>query len=120
MCENCEPISLVIKKFAEEKYCSNLYRKYMPAINTLNDFIKADVLELYAGDGPLETIPEYFDTSLDSSIVMHYFRCRNCGQFFTAGIYARGKPLMQVTEPPSQQRLNNLCGKEGVYFQDKG
>ena len=118
MCEQCEPVRRIIRKPKADRLRS-LFGEYRPAWEALGKYLEAGVIELYAGDGPWETIWDYFDTSWESSIVMHYFRCRTCGQFYVSGLFAKGEPMLDVIELPAAERLARLWGKEGSYFNGK-
>ena len=114
--KSCLSCGLLLTQMKE--ISSNSYRQYDLILQTLMELERKGVLELFAGDCPLEDT----DTILGAEqyyTVCQYIRCRSCGAIYFIGACIRGKPVYRKVENLQAENLDTkLWGRYGTYFSE--
>lgn len=112
--KSCLSCSLLLTQMKETS--SDSYRQYNRILQTLMELERKGVLELFAGDCPLEDT----DTILGAEqhyTVCQYMRCRSCGAIYFIGACIRGAPVYRKVENLQKENLaTRLWGRYGTYF----
>ena len=112
MCENC----YVLKELFEAAE-SNSHQNYIPTLACINVLLNQGVIELFAGDCPLEEVEKHLCDEIHYT-VCHYFRCKNCSQYFFIGACVRGTPIYKTLVNLKNENLENmLWGCYGVLYE---
>lgn len=92
-------------------------RGYAPTLQMVMEMEQSKVIELFAGDCPLEDVDEVLYAEQHYT-VCHYLRCKACGAIYFVGACIRGKPVYRRVEDLSRENLAfRLWGRCGSYFQ---
>lgn len=114
--KSCLSCSLLLTQMKETS--SDSYRQYNRILQTLMELERKGVLELFAGDCPLEDT----DTILVAEqhyTVCQYMRCRSCGAIYFIGACIRGTPVYRKVENLRAENLDTkLWGRYGTYFSE--
>ena len=114
--KSCLSCSLLLTQMKETS--SDSYRQYNRILQTLMELERKGVLELFAGDCPLEDTDAVL-ASEQHYTVCHYLRCRNCGTIYFIGACIRGKPVYRRAEDLRKENLDTrLWGSCGTYFSE--
>ena len=112
--KSCLSCSLLLTQMKETR--SDSYRQYNRILQTLMELERKGLLELFAGDCPLEDT----DTILGAEqhyTVCQYMRCRSCGAIYFIGACIRGTPIYRKVENLQAENLETrLWGRYGTYF----
>ena len=112
--KSCFSCGLLLTQIKETR--SDSYRQYNRILQTLMELERKGLLELFAGDCPLEDT----DTILGAEqhyTVCQYMRCRSCGAIYFIGACIRGAPVYRKVENLQKENLNTkLWGRYGTYF----
>ena len=114
--KNCLSCGLLLTQM--KKTNSDSYRQYDLILQILMELERKGVVELFAGDCPLEDI----DTVLGAEqqyTVCQYMRCRSCGAIYFIGSCIHGSPVYRKVENLQAENLDNkLWGRYGTYFSE--
>lgn len=112
--KSCLSCGLLLTQIKETR--SDSYRQYNRILQTLMELERKGLLELFAGDCPLEDT----DTILGAEqhyTVCQYMRCRSCGAIYFIGACIRGTPIYRKVENLQAENLETrLWGRYGTYF----
>ena len=110
--KSCLSCGLLLTQMKETS--SDSYRQYNRILQTLMKLERKGVLELFAGDCPLEDT----DTILGAEqhyTVCQYMRCRSCGTLYFIGACIRGAPVYRKVENLQTENLDTkLWGRYGT------
>ena len=113
---NCSSCGQLTAQISEDN--SNSYRQYNRILQTLMELERKGILELFAGNYPLEDT----DTILGAEqhyTVCQYMRCRSCGALYFIGACIRGTPVYRKVENLRAENLDTkLWGRYGTYFSE--
>lgn len=113
---NCLSCGLLLTQM--RKTCGDSYRQYDLILQTLMELEHKGVMELYAGDCPLEDTDTVLETEQHYT-VCQYMRCRSCGAIYFIGACIRGKPAYRKVENLQAENLDTkLWGRYGTYFSE--
>lgn len=111
MCKNCDVVNAV---FDGAK--SNPHRNLIPVHSLLHELIRAERLEVYAGDCPFENMPKVLSEEKHYTVCF-YFKCPDCGEVYFLGACIRGTPVYKKIENLAEENIDNMIrGSEGTYF----
>ncbi len=112
-CPSCGPLA------EQMKGASGSYRQYNQLLQKLMELERQGVMELFAGDCPLEETGAVLYAEQHYT-VCHYMRCRSCGALYFVGACIRGAPVFQQVEDIKNENLDTrLWGRCGTYFLQK-
>jgi len=111
MCKNCYVIEGLFRAAQ-----SNPHQNYLPVIAFITALADMKVIELFAGDCPLDEVQKHIWDEGHYTI-QHYFRCPSCNEHFYVGACIRGTPIYKVVKDVEPRILNTLWGKTGTYFE---
>ncbi|MHB8063933.1 MAG: hypothetical protein ACYDG2_15105 [Ruminiclostridium sp.] len=97
---------------------SNFKGDYLGNLYKLDALVKQDILELYAGDSPIEDVHIHYEKEYRYTI-HHYFKCKNCGNYFFIGFCCRGGFIFEEKNNIKNINFNIIFdGKDklGTYF----
>lgn len=110
-CASCGLLEDLIKDKGENPSC-----RYDLILQRMRKLEEQGVIELLAGDCPLENAETELDTEQHYT-VCHYLRCRSCGTIYFIGACIRGKPVYRKVENLQKENLQiRLWGRWGTYF----
>lgn len=105
-CPSCGQLAAQMKEDS-----SISYRQY--------DQLLQKLMELYAGDCPLEDTGAVLDAEQHYT-VCHYMQCRNCGALYFVGACIRGAPVFRQVADIGKENLDTrLWGRCGTYYLQK-
>lgn len=79
--------------------------------------LKQGRIELYAGDCPIDEVEKNLIDE-EHYTIQHYFKCRNCNQYFYIGACVRGMPVFKIVDNIKTIDFNKmLWGRYGTHFQ---
>jgi len=110
VCNQCEIVKEMIEGPNQGDYIGNLFE--------LDVLVNKDVLELYAGDSPIEDVREHCEKE-DRYTINHYFKCKKCGKYFFIGFCCRGGYIFREKINIENIDFNHIYdGKDklGTYF----
>ncbi|HEX9059049.1 MAG TPA: hypothetical protein VF941_02625 [Clostridia bacterium] len=112
MCSQCEIVIKMINGPKAGDYIGNLYE--------LDALEKQGILELYAGNSPIEDVRMHCERE-DRYTISHYFKCKSCGKTFHIGFCCRGGYLFKEADVENIDFDNIFNGtdKLGTYFLKK-
>lgn len=114
ICPSCGQLAAQLK---EDSGIS--YRQYDQILQKLMELERQGVMELFAGDCPLEDTGAVLDAERHYT-VCHYMRCRGCGALYFVGACIRGAPVFRQVEDIRRENLNTrLWGRRGTYYSHK-
>ncbi|MBS6397097.1 MAG: hypothetical protein KH452_08110 [Clostridiales bacterium] len=111
---NCPACSRLADQIKEAN--CDPHRQYMPMLKALIKLEQQGMIELFAGDCPLEDAPAVLDAERHYT-VCHYLRCRSCGAVYFMGACIRGMPVYRRVEDMTKENLDiRLWGRYGTYY----
>ncbi len=72
-------------------------REYMPIIEMFQELERRGVVELLAGDCPLEEAARVLEAEQHYT-VCHYLQCKSCGAVYFVGACIRGTPIYRKVD----------------------
>jgi Icc-related predicted phosphoesterase len=112
MCNECFVLNELFKA-ADSKPHGN----YTPTLAFIKKLVDQGRLEFVAGDCHIEEVDEVLDKEMHYT-VCHYFKCKNCNQYFFIGACIRGTPIYKTMKDLSNENLNNmLWGRCGTIYE---
>lgn len=110
-CPSCGPLAARINEAKLDPH-----RQYAPMIKDLTALEQRGIIELLAGDCPLEDTLEVL-TAERHYTVCHYLRCRSCGAIYFIGACIRGNPVYRRVENMAEENADfRLCGRCGSCY----
>ena len=107
----CNVVTKMINGSYHGDYIGNLYR--------LNELEKQGILELYAGDSPIDDVRMHVEKE-DRYTISHYYKCTVCKNIFHIGFCCRGGYNFKVIDYDiTKTDFNHIfSGKDklGTYF----
>ena len=107
----CDIVIQMIEGPLHGDYVGNLYK--------MDELEKQGILELYAGDTPIEDVKRHLKIE-DRYTITHYYKCQKCGKTFFIGFCCRGSYIFKVREDSIDNvDFNDIFdGKDklGTYF----
>ncbi|TFB22010.1 hypothetical protein E3U55_06835 [Filobacillus milosensis] len=111
MCRECYIVS---ELFNAAK--SHPHQNYIPSLAFINEMLKQERIELFAGDCPLEEVEKHLSDELHYTI-KHCFRCKSCKLYFLIGACIRGVPIYEIKENIETVNFDNiLWGRFGTLY----
>ncbi len=122
MCQLCDQIHSLVKKFNSNVGLARNYKLHGEAIADLSKLYDEGVIELYAGDFHFKDTIEVLHNET-SYTVQQYFFCKKCKQFFAIGACIRGTPYFKVINDIKKKKYNatfnrGISGKIGIYYKN--
>ena len=109
-CLSCGPLAAQMKKAN-----GGSYRQYDRILRGFMELERQSVMELFAGDCPLEDTGAVLDAERHYT-VCHYLRCRSCGTLYFVGACIRGAPVFrQVADIRKENLDTRLWGRCGTH-----